>query len=172
MSYLNLESGEIVAGSNIDGLLDHFIEVDEVIAPVICELNRKGYKTRACCSGHPFDYLDEAFVGSEFMASLFAGFISCEKSNDSDYKGMYRVLHATPASDFYIFFDKCYINDFPVPIPEGFEWDKHDMNKPNNGDTFRFNFTKEDPYEFLEERLTASKALYNWAKELPEKKTI
>jgi len=28
------------------------VEVDELFTPVIAELNRKGYKTRTCCSGH------------------------------------------------------------------------------------------------------------------------
>ena len=28
------------------------VEIDELFIPVIAELNKKGYKTRACCSGH------------------------------------------------------------------------------------------------------------------------
>ena len=28
------------------------VEIDELFVPVIIELNRKGYRTRACCSGH------------------------------------------------------------------------------------------------------------------------
>jgi len=32
------------------------VEVDELFAPVIAELNRKGYKTKYCCSGHYTDF--------------------------------------------------------------------------------------------------------------------
>ena len=28
------------------------VEIDELFVPVIAELNRKGYRTRYCCSGH------------------------------------------------------------------------------------------------------------------------
>lgn len=28
------------------------VEIDELFVPVIAELNRKGYKTKYCCSGH------------------------------------------------------------------------------------------------------------------------
>lgn len=28
------------------------VEIDELFVPVIAELNKKGYKTRACCSSH------------------------------------------------------------------------------------------------------------------------
>lgn len=34
-------------------LYDGFVEIDELIAPAIQILNRKGYKTTHCCSGHP-----------------------------------------------------------------------------------------------------------------------
>jgi len=30
-------------------------KIDEIIAPIIELLNKKGYKTRACCSGHYWD---------------------------------------------------------------------------------------------------------------------
>jgi len=36
-------------------LPDDYVQIDELIAPVIQVLNRKGYITRFCCSGHPLD---------------------------------------------------------------------------------------------------------------------
>lgn len=32
------------------------VEIDELFIPVIAELNRKGYKTNFCCSGHISEY--------------------------------------------------------------------------------------------------------------------
>lgn len=54
MAYYDLKTNEIWAESNIDRFHDEHIEIDEVIAPLIRELNIKGYKTKFCCSGHPF----------------------------------------------------------------------------------------------------------------------
>ena len=54
MTYYDLKTNEIWADSNIAGFHDEHIEIDEVIAPLIRELNIKGYKTKFCCSGHPF----------------------------------------------------------------------------------------------------------------------
>jgi hypothetical protein len=36
-------------------LPDGYVEIDELMAPIIQILNRKGYITRFCCSGHPLD---------------------------------------------------------------------------------------------------------------------
>ena len=48
MAYMNLKTMEIWAESNIDGFHDEHIEIDEVIAPVIRELNLKGYGSAKC----------------------------------------------------------------------------------------------------------------------------
>ena len=34
---------------------EDYVEIDELIAPVIQVLNQKGYTTKFCCSGHPLD---------------------------------------------------------------------------------------------------------------------
>ena len=46
MAYYDLKTNEIWAESNIDRFHDEHIEIDEVIAPLIRELNIKGYKTK------------------------------------------------------------------------------------------------------------------------------
>ena len=45
---MNLKTMEMWAESNIDGFHDEHIEIDEVIAPVIRELNLKGYGSAKC----------------------------------------------------------------------------------------------------------------------------
>lgn len=42
--------------------LSTLIDVDEAIAPIICELNRKGYKTEFSCAGHIYEYAVMPYV--------------------------------------------------------------------------------------------------------------
>ncbi|XMB85858.1 hypothetical protein RJG79_10675 [Mycoplasmatota bacterium WC44] len=37
-------------------------EIDELMIPTIIELNRKGYVTRSCCSGHLYDSCPQVFI--------------------------------------------------------------------------------------------------------------
>jgi len=58
MAYMNLETYDIfnMISNNVEK--DKFVEIDELIAPIISLLNKKGYKTKFCCSGHPYtDYI-------------------------------------------------------------------------------------------------------------------
>lgn len=43
------------------------IEVDEMLVPIIIELNKKGYSTEYCCSAHTYD--DENCVNTYIMFS-------------------------------------------------------------------------------------------------------
>lgn len=57
--YIDPEANyDVFSSSMIEGEQDHFsssiFEIDELIAPAIIHLNRKGYQTRFCCAGHPF----------------------------------------------------------------------------------------------------------------------
>lgn len=45
MKYIDKKTFEIIDDSN-------YFEVDDNIANTISVLNKKGYKTKACCSGH------------------------------------------------------------------------------------------------------------------------
>lgn len=159
MAYMNLKTFEIWAESNIDGFHDEHIEIDEVIAPVIRELNLKGYKTKFCCSGHPYTSLNEAFTNSEKTAKGLGGLVKTERTDNKDLP--IRALYIAPDDYFYISFDRISSEDFPVPLPDGFWWDEES--------TIRFDYSTEGIYEMLEERLTACKTLYHWASQLPPK---
>lgn len=52
MSIMHKETFQIFH-SDQNLLPDGYVEIDELIAPTIQVLNRKGYTTRFCCSGHP-----------------------------------------------------------------------------------------------------------------------
>jgi len=101
MAYMDLKTFEIWAESNIDGFHDGQAEIDEVIAPVIRELNIKGYRTSYCCSGHPFYSMNEAFTSSEEIANGIVGLVKTEPSNNKKFP--IRALYMMPDTDFYIF---------------------------------------------------------------------
>ena len=159
MADMNLKTMEIWAESNIDGFHDEHIEIDEVIAPVIRELNLKGYKTKFCCSGHPYTSLNEAFTNSEETAKGLGGLVKTERTDNEELP--IRVLYIVPDHYFYISFDGISSKDFRVPLPDGFWWDEES--------TIRFEYSTDGIYEMLEERLIACKTLYHWASQLPPK---
>lgn len=121
MTYYDLKTNEIWADSNIAGFHDEHIEIDEVIAPLIRELNIKGYKTKFCCSGHPFYSLCEAMVDSEETAKAFVGLIGTERTDNP--RMPVRALYVTPDNDFYITFEENEQEAITLALPEGFEWD-------------------------------------------------
>lgn len=159
MAFMDLKTFDIWAESNIDGFHDGHIEIDEVIAPIIRELNLKGYKTEFCCSGHPYHSLNEAFTSSEETAKGLVGLVQTERTDNADLP--IRALYVTPDDYFYISFDGISSTDFSVPLPDGFWWDEES--------TIRYDYSQKDVYELLAERLTACKALYEWASLLPTK---
>lgn len=159
MAYMDLKTFDIWAESNIDGFHDNQIEIDEVIAPIIRELNIKGYTTNFSCSGHPFESLNEAFTDSEESAECLVGLIKTEYSEHPTMP--IRALYLMPDNDFYISFEGISQNDFPLSLPNGFYWDDET--------TIRYRYMESEVYELLEERLKASKLLYLWAVSLPLK---
>ena len=46
------------------------IEVDELFIPVITELNKKGYDTTNCCSGHSYESYINSYIGFEDYVEL------------------------------------------------------------------------------------------------------
>ena len=157
MAYYDLKTNEIWADSNIAGFHDEHIEIDEVIAPLIRELNIKGYKTKFCCSGHPFYSLCEAMVDSEETAKAFVGLIGTERTENP--RVPVRALYVTPDNDFYITFEENEQKAIVLALPDGFEWDDER--------TIRYTYNNFEFYAFLSERAKAAKALYDWATQLP-----
>lgn len=49
----------------IKGCDGDVVEVDELFAPVIAELNRKGYRTKFCCSGHYTEDYPNTYINFE-----------------------------------------------------------------------------------------------------------
>lgn len=159
MVFMDLKTFELWAESNIDGFHDEQIELDEVIAPIIQELNLKGYKTKFCCSGHPFVSLNEAYTTSEETARGLVGLVKTERCARTDTQ--IRALYIVPDDYFYISFDGISSQEFTFSLPDGFWWDEDN--------TIRYEYAAHGVYDFLKERLTVCKSLYQWAKKLPSK---
>ena len=74
MAYINLnpkDKNYCMIYNSIDFIdecdQENYVEVDEMIAPVIAVLNKKGYKTVYCCSGHPYPSRDMIYPENTFV---------------------------------------------------------------------------------------------------------
>ena len=56
MVYMNLKNFELYKNLYDTRIKGPVVEIDEMIAPAISELNKKGFTTHSCCSGHIADY--------------------------------------------------------------------------------------------------------------------
>ena len=156
MAYMKNTTFEYYGGSNIDHFLDDCFEVDDTSAPVIRVLNLKGYTTKFYCSGHPCrDRLELILSDSENdPMNHIVGIISADKLPDGE--NCYRILVDTPAIQLYISFGEDYVFE---EIPDGFTYEDG---------VLEYFIQSEEPYDFLYERLTMCKKLYEWATQLPE----
>ena len=158
MAYYNLKTNEIWADSNIDGFLDDCVEIDEVIVPLIRELNMRGYRTKFCCSGHPFCSCNELYTDIADAKTVFSDAISVEKTDEAELP--YRVITAPREDDFYIAFESRQKENIQLPLPDGFVWD--------DDDTIRYIYINNEFYAFLDERREAAQALHKWVLQLPK----
>lgn len=171
MAYLNLNSDnnfdyKIYQNTNIDNFFNDYIEVDDMIAPIIQILNMKGYRTKACCAGHPFTIILEMFtdireelydcrlieeVTDKDRIDYFVS-LTGEELDGKLYRGISEVY-----VDFYIAFEDKMPDKF---LPKGFKWDEN---------CIRYEFENEGMHDFigfLEEQLDVIKRLYKWVDEL------
>lgn len=153
MSLIHKEKFDILNDCE-DGREDDYFEVDENIALVISMLNKKGYRTTFCCSGHAFANINEfrADNKEDFDCLIFFDLQDIRYEN-----GRYKALDKDNAKYCYIVFEKDYT--FPK-LPEGFTYDK--SNK-----TIEKEYVSEsDTYDLIQEIVDSMKALYEWVLEL------
>lgn len=140
--------------------VDNIFEVDEDIAETISILNKKGYYTKACCSGHIKD------------PRIYELYKNVKKLNKSDKKigciinqdkNNYDVLIPYTSTSIYIMFNKKY--DFST-LPKGFYKKENNIiekvieyyDKDNKVDCNIIN-------NMIKE---CNEDLCNWAKSLPD----
>lgn len=157
MAYMDRKTFDIWEGSNIDGQLDNSFEIDELIAPAVQELNRKGYKTTYSCSGHQFSSINEVFASNECADpwNTFPRTIDVEQ-----FKDQYRIKFVLPSDDLYISFEDDYSFGKDIPLPDGFV---------KKNDSIRLYYDNTEGFPLLRERLEVCEALYHWAQDLPDR---
>ena len=186
MAFIHKETFEIIQYNSIDDNSDDYFEADDLIALPIQVLNRKGYSTRFCCCGHPFDEIAEIFSVKDYSTGdcPFPNIIQFDEvKNAESPENKYRLLQwLGPDRSSYIVFEP----GVTLPsLPEGFGIDdeKDDSIKvitydddgsitanPLDGTTTLKTYYDPDipVYDYLAEILDAMRALYEWALDLPE----
>ncbi len=153
MSLIHKENFDILQYCE-EGKEGDYFEVDENIALVISMLNKKGYKTTFCCSGHAFAGITEFYADSKesFECLIFSDL------QDIRYEdGRYKAIDRGNAKYCYIGFEE----DYPFPeFPEGFVYDK-------NARSIEKDYISEsDTYDLIQEIVDTMKVLYEWVRGL------
>lgn len=121
-----------------------YFAVDELIAPPIQILNRKGYITEWCCAGHPFNFISEGYMSDDPERKIF------ETRNEY-------------SDNTYISFKE---GIFLPMLPPGFEVDEF-VQKTWNKLVIRKNYGNNDVYVFIRNILETMEQLREWALRLP-----
>ena len=153
MSLIHKETFDILNNCEYGKEEDYF-EADENIALIISVLNKKGYKTAFCCSGHAFPNINEfrADKKEDFECLVFFDLQDIRYEN-----GRYKAFDRDNAKYCYIMFAEDY--SFSA-LPEGFTYDG------NSKCIEKEYISKSDTYDLIQEIVDSMKKLYEWAKEL------
>ena len=155
MAYINKKDFSIIAGSNIDEYLEDCFECDDMIAPVISELNKKGYTTKFCCSGHPYiDHSEAICLNPELdPRDLFVGVESIEPMEDGNRRV---TFNQWLSNGIYIAFES---GKMPKKLPDY-------AYVEDNAMFIDFDYRGGEEYVFMGVLLKYNRMLYKWAKGL------
>lgn len=173
MAFIDSKTFEVYSGIGISKVAKRSFECDDEIARTISILNLKGYKTLACCSGHPFlDYTEVKIAAESDPKESLMYAISSEEIKEENYtannksflskpeggcKKIFRIEIKQPIPEAYILFEEGYA---PDSVPQG--WNLYD------GVALQKEYEAEDEFEFFSERLNCMKDLTEWARNLPD----
>lgn len=156
--YINNDTYDITDDSN-----NAFL-VDELISKTISLLNKKGYKTMACCSGHLLKGDDRYYIHyvNEEEVKLYKNEEYKAIVEYCEEKKLYRIKSLILGLGCYIKFE----TDIQLPnIPDGFEY-----NKVSNDLSFMLCYYVDDEYkilksdkEILDTINMINNELYKWA---------
>ena len=161
-TFIDSESFELIPDSKI-------IEVDDDIAEAISILNKKGYKTEYCCSGHisSNEYYsmicDKCFLNEEKLKEDYIEYYICDVTDKR-----FKIIYPRTVTSIYIKFAEDY--KFKN-LPPGFEkiktFDEENFDTIEHIiDYYRDNKVRDnkDVYNEIKEY---NKLLLDWVKKLP-----
>lgn len=177
MSYLDLQSFKSYNDVTED-LYDRerFVEIDEMITPIIYLLNEKGYTTTFSCAGHSLWDLSIELMNDEIWEDYnMSPFINILESiaiqKIPSKRDIFAIFEVDTNRSLYISF-KHEIGKMlyeTYDLPSGFEWD--DIDLPCDKDvkyTIRYYYKEKDFFKFTKEQLDVIERLFNWVKMLPD----
>ena len=179
MAFINKNDFSIVSYVQDYKIAEDYFECDDLIAPAISLLNKKGYKTTYCCSGHPFGHIGcaimeespsehipkEQILRIESSECVFDEWKEAGSEFSLEEFPYYVVYREILATNLYVTFQGVY--ELPnLPEDKGF---KHFINY--NGSSVYHNLHKYDTSSETFKDITRvyeiNKAFYEWVEQLP-----
>ena len=149
--------------SNTFEIVDNVFEVDEDIAEVISVLNKKGYHTKYCCSGHIKDSrLYEMYEKRKIsdFEDIHLGYIINKNKEEVD------VLMPYTFTAVYVMFDKNY--NFAYLPKDFYICDGLDNYTIEKIIDYYFLGVRKKSSEIYDEIKNSNNDLLEWAQNLPE----
>ncbi len=178
MNNINLNMHKFIDANTFEVISDeNVIEVDPDIALAVSLLNKKGYFTKACCSGHAFDYTytkqvcDISLLNEDKIKEDYPEYYIVDKNENS-------FVFITPklATRIYIKFIKDYHFE---SLPLGFmkepsfddhlmDWSKTNFDSISKVIDYYENNKKRNPNDVQKDIEKYNNLLLEWVKELPD----
>jgi hypothetical protein len=157
MAYMKLNTFDIYHEISSEEELntDGFAEIDDLIAPIVSILNKKGYITTNSCSGHP--YFDYQLSSSVIEENLLNSTIK-DEFNKHPY-----------ISGYIMFSDNIFIHSHPSDDSSYMEMDTF-TNKPRFIIRYWYEFDNDtilNPYKVYDKIFDIMKNWMEWAESLP-----
>ena len=179
MALINTKDFSIVSGNDDVFDTDIYFECDDLIAPAISLLNKKGYKTKFCCSGHPFDYIigsicetDDEFNDEYVIRKCSSNNPKVKEAFSDTNVDEYPFYVVTKFAEnvFYVYFEEEY--NF-TNLPDEFEIDSPviDGNKLH---CIRYKFRYDeitnstDTFKEITRIYNINRKFYKWVKSLDD----
>lgn len=157
----------------INPIIDEFesgvpsFSCDDLMAPIISELNKRGYYTRSCCQGHYIEY-DEKYRDKIYDYEYEQDYIEYTKLVLRNHKFTYPNIRFTPEVFLRL---SNHISTLPSEWIASVVTDRYTKNSIDrssiniflNDNDYEFN----TPYEFYARMVELHRILYDWVCTLP-----
>lgn len=172
MALINKTDFSIIYFNDDEKTQNDYFECDDLIAPAISLLNKKGYKTKFCCSGHPYANIEAAYTKDYPKAENDILLLRVEKSENvqNEYKPDSKEY------PYYVIYKTCYCNNnFYISFEKDYEFSNLpgdafiDSNPKENfyGIYWILNGIPTDNFDLMEKFYEMNKSFYKWVENLP-----